>query len=202
MERPLPPVTKVLQLLHSIDKLPRALETYLTAFLEVRSYQPQEFLLRCGDVCTCLSFITEGLMQVFPDEPFPAKASNHCSWFLMEGDMAICAESFFGRMPSAENIQALEPTTVVSITYDNLQDVYDAFPDFNYHGRIVTQSYYIKAMSQLKALRYKKAADTYRYLQVHCPNLVERIPARHLSGYLGVNEREATALKRHKAITE
>jgi CRP-like cAMP-binding protein len=196
MTRPSPPVQQALQLLHTIKPLSRPMEAYLIAYLEVRSYQPYEFILRNGETCDHLNFIFEGLVQIYADAPARPELVNKeiCNWFLMEGDLAISVESFFGRTPADEHIQAIEPTTIVSISYNDLQDVYAAFPEFNYHGRMLTQSYYIKAIRQLKALRYKRAADSYRYLQVHCPNLLQRVPTRHLAGYLGVDETYVRAL--------
>jgi CRP-like cAMP-binding protein len=200
MSKPLAPVQHALHLLHSIKPLNRPLEAYLKAYLEVRSYHPQEYLLRNGETCNHLFFVSEGLVQIFCDAPriLEIQGKEICNWFLMEGDLAISVESFFGRTPSDEYIQAIEPTTTVSISYDGLQDVYSAFPEFNYHGRVLTQSYYIQAIRQLKALRYKRAADSYRYLQLHCPNLVERVPLQHLAGYLGVDESYVSALGRRR----
>ncbi len=190
------PIQQALQLLHSIKPLTRPMEAYLKAYLEVRSYHPQEYLLRNGETCNNLFFISEGLVQIFCDDHplMEIQGKEICNWFLLEGDLAISVESFFGRAPSDEYIQAIEPTTTVSISYEGLQDVYAAFPEFNYHGRVLTQTYYIKAIRQLKALRYKRAADSYRYLETHCPDLIKRVPARHLAGYLGVDETYVSAL--------
>ncbi|MBV9987737.1 MAG: Crp/Fnr family transcriptional regulator [Chitinophagaceae bacterium] len=196
MTRPSPPVQQALQLLHSIKPITRPMEAFMSAHLQVRSFQPNEFILRNGETCDHLNFVAEGLVQIFSDAPAKPEllSKEICNWFLMEGDLVMSVESFFGRTPTDEYIQAIEPTTLVSIRYDDLQDVYAAFPEFNYHGRILTQTYYIKAIRQLKALRYKRAADSYRYLQVHCPNLLQRVPARHLAGYLGVDETYVRAL--------
>jgi CRP-like cAMP-binding protein len=196
MSKPSPPIQQALQLLNSIRPLSRPMVTYLMAYLEVRSYNPLEYILRNGEVCDHLSFISEGLVQIFCDAPpkMETQGKEICNWFLMEGDFAMSVESFFGRVPADEYIQAIEPTTIVTISFDGLQEVYNAFPDFNYHGRMLTEAYYIKAIRQLKALRYKKASDSYRYLQLHCPNLLDRVPERHLAGYLGVDETYINAL--------
>lgn len=204
MNTPSPAVQQAFDVLNSIKPLPRPLEAYLSAYFTVRHYQPQEFILRAGEVCDHLSFVAEGLVQIYSDcspvrnDYVPREI---CHWFLMEGDLALSVQSFFGRQSADESIQALEQTTVVQISYDDLQDVYTAFPEFNYHGRIVTEAYYVKAIQQLKALRYKRAADSYRYLERNCPSLLKRVPAENLASYLGVDETYVRALDARRKFT-
>ncbi|NCI48240.1 Crp/Fnr family transcriptional regulator [Sediminibacterium soli] len=198
------PVQRALQLLHEISPLSRPLETYLSAFFEIQQYDAHEYLLRNGEVCDRMIFIADGLVQIYCEPPMPLplemQGKEICNWFLMEGDLAISVESFFGREASDEYIRAIEPTTTVSISYDALENVYAAFPEFNYYGRRLTEAYYVKAIRQLKALRYKRAADSYRYLEAHCPNLIERVPVRHLAGYLGVDETYVNALGTRRKV--
>lgn len=201
MNRNLMHIQQALQMLHTIKPLTRPLEAYLKAFLEIREYHPQDYILRNGDTCNHLHFISSGLVQMYCDAPALTEMQGKeiCNWFLLEGDLAISVESFFERTASDEYIQAIEPTTTVSISFEGLQEVYAAFPEFNYHGRMLTQVYYVKAIRQLKALRYKRAADGYRYLEAHCPDLVERVPERNLAGYLGVDETYIVALRKKRA---
>jgi hypothetical protein len=83
---------------------------------------------------------------------------------------------------------------VAAISAEALEEVYTSFPEFNYYARRLTENYYVKAIRQSKALRYRRAADSYRYLEKQCPSLVNRVPAKYLAGYLGVDETYVHAL--------
>ncbi|MES2328575.1 MAG: Crp/Fnr family transcriptional regulator [Bacteroidota bacterium] len=190
------------QLLESIAPLPEGVEAFLQKRLTVRSFAAKEYLLHAGDNSDRLSFVASGLVRIFSDTPSKLGASDKevCNWFLMEGDVAISVESFFEQTVSEEYIQALEPTVTVSLSRDELADVYKRFPTFNYHGRILTQRYYVQAVRQLKALRYKRADDSYKYLAEQFPKILQRVPSRYLASYLGVNETYLSTLRSRNLI--
>lgn len=195
MIRPPYPVQCAIQLLHEISPLSPPLAAYLSAFFESKEYQPGEYLLRNGETCCNLLFIARGLVQV-SCEPSPApeiqgKGIGNC--FLMDGDTAI-PESFFSQAPADEYMRALEHTTVAAISAEALEEVYASFPEFNYYARRLTENYYVKTIRQSKALRYRRAADSYSYLEKQYPSLVSRVPAKYLAGYLGVDETYVHAL--------
>ncbi len=193
---------QAIELLRVIAPLPEGLQVYLEKRLMVRQYEAKEYLLHAGDPCDRLSFVAKGLVRIFSDTPSKLGAADKevCNWFLMEGDVAISVESFFEQKISEEYIQALEPTTTVSLSREELHECYDKYPVFNYHGRILTQRYYVQAVQQLKALRYKKADDSYRYLQQQFPRILARVPSRFLAGYLGVNETYLSTLRSRNRI--
>lgn len=193
---------QAIALLSSIAPLPDGMEEFLSKRLMVRQYEAKEYLLHAGDPCDRLSFVAKGLVRIFTDIPSKLGAADKevCNWFLMEGDVAISVESFFEQKISEEYIQALEPTVTVSLSREELQECYHKYPAFNYHGRILTQRYYVQAVQQLKALRYKKADDSYRYLAQQFPRILARVPSRYLAGYLGVNETYLSTLRSRQRI--
>lgn len=200
-EQPIP-VQRALQLLNEISPVSRPLSTYLCAFFETREYKAGDFLLKAGETCDEMIFVSDGVLQIYCDTPgvIEMNGKEICNWFLLEGDLAISVESFYGRTPSDDIIQAIEPSVTVSISHEALENVYAAFPEFNYYGRRLTESYYVKAIRQLKALRYKRAADSYRYLEAHCPKIINRVPVRNLADYLGVDETYVSALGARKKV--
>jgi len=61
---------------------------------------------------------------------------------MKEGDVIVSVESFFSQKQSYESIQALEDCILYYITYDELQFVYNHFPEFNFIGRVLVEKYY------------------------------------------------------------
>lgn len=195
-------IQMAVQLLESIAPLPEGLKTFLQKRFSVRSFAAKEYLLHAGDNSDRLSFIASGLVRIFSDTPSKLGSNEKevCNWFLMEGDIVISVESFFEQKISQEYIQALEPSVTVSLSREDLEDVYKRFPTFNYHGRILTQHYYVQAIRQLKAIRYKRADDSYKYLQEQFPKLLRRVPSRYLASYLSVNETYLSTLRNRARI--
>lgn len=184
-------------LLSSVGPLPEGIEAALMPLLVVHEYGPKDFILKVGEAAERMSFIAKGLVRIFSDarSKIGEAEKEISSWFLMEGDLAICVESYFEAQPSHEFIQALEPTVTVSIPRKELDYLYERFPAFNHHGRKLTERYYVQAIRQLRAIRYKKAEESYQYLQEQFPQLLQRVPSKYLASYLGVNETYLSTLR-------
>lgn len=184
-------------LLEAVTPLPEGLEAVLMSKLVVQTFASKEFVLKSGEPADRMSFIAKGLVRIFSDvrSKIGEAEKEVSSWFLMEGDLAICVESYFESLPSREFIQALEPVVTVSIPARELEYLYKRYPAFNYHGRKLTERYYVQAIRQLRAIRYKKAEESYAYLQEQFPQLLQRVPSRYLASYLGVNETYLSTLR-------
>ncbi len=118
----------VFDLLNSIFPVSSKLQQHLLTVLKSRILSKKQFLLKTGSVCNKVYFIEKGLIRCF----YEKDDKEVCSWFMKEGDIIISVESFYNQMPSYENIQALEDCFVYYIEYDDLQFIYNNFPEFNY----------------------------------------------------------------------
>ena len=114
---------------------------------------------------------------------------------MKEGDVIVSVESFFNQSPSYEAIQALEDCTLYYITYDELQFIFRNFMEFNFIGRILIEKYYTLSERRLYSLRMQKAQDRYKYLMDHHPELILRVPSKHLASYLGIAEPTLSTIK-------
>ena len=61
-----------------------------------------------------------------------------------EGHMIHSEISFNLQQPSDCIVEAIEPTTVLSISYANLQVIYEKFPDTERLGRLIITDMFIK----------------------------------------------------------
>jgi len=72
---------------------------------------------------------------------------------MKEGDFMISVESFFNQKESYESIQALEDCEVYSASYNDVQNLYNKFPEYNFVGRVLTEKYYVLSEQRLYSLR-------------------------------------------------
>ena len=70
------------------------------------------------------------------------------SWFMQAGTFLISIISFLTQQPSEEHLELLEPTVALSITYDQLQELYCDFPEFNHTDRLLIEKYYVLSGGQ------------------------------------------------------
>jgi CRP/FNR family transcriptional regulator, anaerobic regulatory protein len=174
----------LLHFLESIHPMSDELKQHLSVTLKEKHLAKKDFLLKAGQVSRAICFIGKGLLRCFYIK------ENHevSSWFMKEGDVIVSVESFFQQKASYESIQALEDCSLYYITYDELQFIYRQFLEFNFIARVLLEKYYTLSEQRLYSLRMQRSQERYDYLLEHHPDLLLRVPAKHLASYLGITE--------------
>lgn len=175
---------QLLQFLESIHPLSGELKIHLAGILKELKLSRKEYLLRAGSTSRRVCFINSGLLRCF----YSKDGMDISSWFMKEGDVIYSVESFLTQRPSYEYIQALEETSLFYITYEELQHIYQTFPEFNFIGRSLTEKYYVLSERRLYSLRMQRSQERYDYLFENHPELILRVPAKYLASYLGITE--------------
>jgi CRP-like cAMP-binding protein len=183
--------------LHSIYPLSQMLTEHLRDILQTKEFHKNEFLLRAGTTCKQIFFIESGLVRCF----YTSGKEDVSCWFMKEGDVVISAESFFSQQPGYENIRAMEHTQAYYIRWEQLQYIYRHFPEFNFIGRVLTEKYYILSERRLYAIRLQSASCRYDYLVNDTPELVNRVPVRHLASYLGISRETLSRIRHNRTLS-
>lgn len=116
---------------HSMDSI-KAFYNYLQRFTDltedefnrnllpickVRRFGKKEIITKAGEIENYFNFIVKGLARKY------YKKNHHeiNTQISFEGQMLLSQESFHSRQPSDYFIETIEPTTVVSISYDDAE---------------------------------------------------------------------------------
>jgi CRP-like cAMP-binding protein len=158
----------------------------------VREHQPKRtLLLKRGQLCNRMYFVEEGLIR-----SYYYKGKNEITnWFMPEKSFVISVKSFFHRVPSQEEVEVLEDATLTSISYDDLQHLFRAFPKFNFTGRVLLQEYYILCEERNISLRRQSTKERYQDLLRDFPSLFNRVPHRMIASYLGMTPETLSRLR-------
>lgn len=181
----------LLRYLRSIHPLPEALRDHLEDIVKEKKLARKDYLLKAGQTCTNIYFIERGLLRSY----YLKGGREVSSCFMKEGDMCISVESFFTQQYGQENIQAIEECVVYYIGYEELQRIYKDFSEFNMIGRILVERCYLMAVQRMTAMWMQRAPDRYDWLAKNFPDLLQRVPAKHLASYLGITEGMLSTIK-------
>lgn len=184
--------TYVLTHLNSVYRLSNALNVKIASLIRTRRVLRKEFLLKEGEVSNYIFFIEKGFIRCF----YRNGKKETTVWFMSTNDIIVSVKSFYGRMLSYENIQAVEESLVHYIHYDQLQSLYDEFLEFNVLGRLLTIKYYMLSEERLYNIRNLKAEERYAYLLAQHPEICTRARVAHIASYLGIG---VTTLSRIRA---
>jgi CRP-like cAMP-binding protein len=168
---------------------------YLRSIIKKRELTKNEFLLREDEICEILYFIKKGLLVCY----YWMGSVKVTDWFFWEGETVVSVDSFYDQVKSKDSIQAIEPTWLYYITYHELQYLYDHFIEFNYIGRVLTQKYFRIWHSLARNIRHLTAAERYQNLMEKYPEILQRVPLKHLATYFNMTK-ETISRERAKLI--
>lgn len=175
---------QLLGLLNALQSLSPELAAHLSAILKHRQYKKKDHLLREGMVSNHVYFVEQGLLRAYTNN---GKGEVITNWFMKEGDVIFSVESFLEQQPSLESIVALEEVSVYYISYEELSTIYQLFPEFNYHGRVLTEKYYTLSLKRGASIKKKTAQERYHLLLQQEPHLLKRAPLQDIASYLGMS---------------
>ena len=164
----------------------RPLGTALTAALQratTREELPAHHrLLQPRQVAKRAYFLESGLVRGYS----LLHGREISSWFMQDGDFVISIVSFFTQQPSTEYLELLEPAVLHSIGYEQLQGLYQDFPEFNFYGRQLVERYYVLSEQRAQHLRARTAAERLDLLLHTFPTVFQRVAVQHIASHLGM----------------
>ena len=179
---------ELLAFLDSIAPMEPELCDFITERLQTKSIPAKSFLLKAGQVSHHIYFLEKGLVRCY----YMLGNRDISSWFMRESDVVVSVNSFFTQSPSVEYIQAMEDCEVQYISHAELEEAYRTFVGFNIHGRKILTHYYCLSEQRAASMRSMKAHERYAWLKQHEPWLLDRVPRKYISSYLGVTEATMT----------
>ncbi len=155
---------------------------HLLPVCTVRRFAKKEIITRAGDMENHFNFIVKGLARKY----YKKGAAEINVQISMEGHMMLSQESFHSRQPSEYTIEAIEPTTLVSINYDDAENMFASSQRMEHLGRIiVTYSMVIKDKWQMQLIKMTPRERFISFVNKN-PELMQRVPQKYLASYLNI----------------
>jgi CRP-like cAMP-binding protein len=155
-------------------------------------FNKSEILLTEGNVCQKLYFLAKGIVR------FSQLADGEDRTYVFRDEGAFCndLESFLRKTPSKNSITAIVPTTVFTITYDNLQIFYDKLRYGDRFGRLAIEEIFVMVVNHLTTFYSESPEQRYiRFVQQH-KNLLQRIPQYYIASYVGISPQALCRIKK------
>ncbi len=154
----------------------------LLPVIKVRRFGKKELLTKEGQVENYFNFIAKGLIR-----KYYVKGNHEINTQIsMEGHLIVSQESFHSRLPSDYFIETIEPSTVVSITYDDLERVYASSHRMERLARLmITYAMVIKDRWQIQLVKMTPRERFLNFVTKN-PELMQRVPQKYLASYLNI----------------
>ena len=108
-------------------------------------------------------------------------------------------DSFLTQTPSAYQLQALSETTLLSISHSDLQLVYSTTQIGNLVGRLTAERLFLIKSKREQNLLNLTAEERYLRLFKERPELLNVIPLKYISAYIGVTAQALSRIRKRLA---
>lgn len=183
------------QVLSLIGPLSVSLRNDISGFLKIEHYPRKHILIARDSVARKVYFITKGYTRSYFHD---RDGREHTLRFSGKMQFLSSVYSFFTRQPALENIETLEKSTLLSITWDQLQIVYGEHPEFNYHGRILTEKYYIQSEIRSLIIRANKPQERYQLFLKYCPDVLHHASLGQVASFIGITQETLSRIRASK----
>lgn len=167
----------------------------VSSYFKPRLYRKRQYVLQEGDICNQFNFVVRGCLRMYKVDE---KGNTHIIQFASENWWMIDIGSFHGRKPSELNIDALEDTMVLQISYDNLIALYTQVAKFDRIFRVLIENSYVTLQNRLLQNISSTAEDRYNsFIEVY-PHLSNRLPQTQIASFLGITPEFLSRLRNRR----
>lgn len=170
--------------------------TIIVSRLSTRRYLKGQYIVQSGDICRQQSFVVSGSIRTFY---LDKNGNEHIVMFGIENWWCADLGSFITQTPADFDVQCLEKTEVIQMSYEDSQTLYKEVPKMERFFRLLIQNAYVKAQKRI-VQNYSMTAQE-RYLQFcqDYPMIEQRVPQYMIASYLGITKEFLSTIRSQRS---
>lgn len=167
---------------------------FFTSKLQPRIIKKKDVFLKINVIENHISFIESGVVRLYIPKEDPEKEITF--GFSFKDQFISAYDSFLTQKPSLYQLQALTETTILSISYNDLQEVYKKTKIGNLIGRLTAERLFLIKSKREQNLLNLSAEERYIRLFKERPELIKIIPLKYISSYIGVTAQALSRIRK------
>lgn len=174
--------------------IPAEDEATIKDAMQPRYYKEGECLFREGKVCNQLFFVCDGILRIAGI----TDAGNEVNFFFVaENHLCTLMLSFTNRVPATDNIIAACDVSVLSVSYESLQKMFQQFPYLQpLLINIQQQAFMQKIALRNHYLSHEDATTRYKLFMEQMPTVATRVSLTNIASYLGITPQSLSRIRR------
>lgn len=155
----------------------------MMAIIHTSKVKRRELLHRQGDIPRRAAFIVKGAVRAYyTDEA----GTEHTVAFKFDGQPLVAFDSFTLQSPLQLNAVTLEPTELTWTSYEEFYAFLDAYPKYEKVLRLLISESMSVRYEHMRLMRIASARERYEALCEMSPEVIRRVPLKHIASYLGM----------------
>lgn len=168
-------------------------EAGILSFFQSKTFSKKENLLVQGSTCKYHFFVLAGCLRMFfIDE----KGNEQTIQFAIENWWLTDYLAFAQQGVSGFNIQAVEKTQILQISYPHQEKLLSQFPKLERYFRLIYQRAYSAALLRTKYLYTFSKEEIYHHFNERFPEFTLRVPQHLLASYLNMTPEYLSEIKK------
>ena len=164
----------------------------ITEFKKVE-FSKNEYILQQGNTANQYWFVESGYIRSFAID---IEGNDITTGFYTKGDIVIDWPSFFLRIPTKENIQALTDCVCWQLGFQKFQELFNTIESFREAGRTRLVGSYFALKAKSIAMITDHAKDRYLRLIREKPQIANSVSLKHLATYLGITDTSLSRIRK------
>lgn len=160
---------------------------------EERTFKKDDYLLKEGKVSGYF-FLSEGFLRVFT---FDTDGNEVTTYFYSQNKVVFDAASFFLKLPSTENIQAMTECKVYVTNFEKLNQLFHSVAVFREFGRQMIVQEFVAYKQRTLAMINQSAEQRYLKLIETNKDVFQFAHLSHIASYLGISERTLNRIRQN-----
>lgn len=151
-----------------------------------------EHFIHAGDTAKKVGFIISGLIRFY----HLRDGEEYNIVFKKEFETASSFETIILNQPSSYNFEALEDTQIMVYDYDEMEALFAQNHQLERFGRYFIQQELAQAVKIYEGHLFFSPEERYLKFIENYPDLMNRIPLKHLSSFLGITTVSLSRIRR------
>jgi CRP/FNR family transcriptional regulator, anaerobic regulatory protein len=186
---------KLLQRLNQLVLLNSEQQQELCKVVKVEERPKNYILLEQGAIANHIYFLAEGIVRSFCF----VEGKEVTQWFGLEDHFCVAHISFATRNPSQETLVLVTDCKLLSICYQDLQDLFQKDTIWIDVNRHLLTHYHNALLARVLAFQTQSTMERYVDFLTEHPTLEDKINLGHLASYLGMTPETLSRLRaRHR----
>lgn len=162
-------------------------------YFKTRTLDKNSYFAEIGKTSAEVAFIRKGLLRAYY---INEKSEEVTSCFCIQNNLTASYKSFILQVPSELSIQALEDTELITISYDDLQNLYKKSPLWQNIGRAIAERQYMAMEQYASVLCNETAKEKYLRMLKEQPGLINKANINDIASYLGITRRTLSRIRK------